>query len=118
MWRFIGGSISPQIAVNASWAYAKATFEIAPFFLDEFQKIILKSIPLHSVLDAIFVWVSGAWMRIVLPLQLQRPQLLHASHHLELTQCLFLLDLKRPPSLCPANLVKWWIWLQSLAKKK
>jgi hypothetical protein len=37
MWRFIGGSISPQIAVNASWAYAKGTFEIPPFFLDDFQ---------------------------------------------------------------------------------
>jgi hypothetical protein len=37
MWRFIGGSISPQIAVNASWAYAKVTFEIAAFFLHDFQ---------------------------------------------------------------------------------
>ena len=38
MWRFIGGSISPQIAVNASWAYAKVTLEIAAFFLADLQK--------------------------------------------------------------------------------
>jgi hypothetical protein len=38
MWRFIGGSISPRIAVNASWACAKGTLEIAAFFLADFQK--------------------------------------------------------------------------------